>query len=835
VTVTLLRGHETRTGLGVRGVFVLLALLGCLLALSPAAARASGPISWGQPTWADRATPFADTTSLQAVSCAPNTTLCVAVEQDRGGVWASTTPTDASSWTPTGVYGMNLDNGGGVSCPSTSLCVIVSQDSVFTSTTPTVPGSWKAAQIDSDPNYGGLTDVSCPSASLCVAVDADGNIFHSTNPAGSASAWSGPVAAGLKGGSEHISCPSATFCVEAGHPNGLKISNDPTGDASNWTDATDTWDSSAISCPMSSLCVTVDAESSATVHTTADPADSTPTWTSYVLAGQARSLSCSSDASVCAIGGYGQIFVSTNPTATSAGSWTSTTNLTGTYISGMACPSSTLCLGVSHDGNAYSSTTPGSATSWTQATVDESNAFTALSCPSAGLCVGTDDSGNVLSSTHPGDGTLWTVKNLFTPQGEGPPLAGLSCAGSALCAATDGTNIWVSTDPGGGSPTWSETPNVDPDGRLTDISCPSAQFCAAVGVSTLYISTDPSDVPSTWTATNFSGPHDFLAISCPTAQLCVWTDTQNDTIYLQTTSAGGTSVKQMHFAHVAFDDVSCSSASLCAAVATYGQVAVSTQPTGGASAWKVHQVEVPLTAGTGLLTTISCASHLCAAIDGNGFVYSTADVTSATLPWTTVALDPLSFDERGIACPPASYVCYVVNGIGQVRVGQVAKETLAVHRSGDGSGKVTGQQIVCPTTCSAGYPAGTVVTLKAHPAKGSLFRGWSGVCSGKGACTVTMAGAKKAVARFVIPAPHGTKITSSNIHGRSATFSFTALGKVAGFKCALQKGSGKARYSKCSSPKGYRQLAPGKYTFLVKAYNATGADAHPASKSFTIS
>lgn len=70
---------------------------------------------------------------------------------------------------------------------------------------------------------------------------------------------------------------------------------------------------------------------------------------------------------------------------------------------------------------------------------------------------------------------------------------------------------------------------------------------------------------------------------------------------------------------------------------------------------------------------------------------------------------------------------------------------------GTGSGQVTGPNITCgggAADCSETYAAGTVVTLNAAPAGGSFFAGWSGSCTGTGACTVTMSQARAVTAKF---------------------------------------------------------------------------------------
>ena len=84
--------------------------------------------------------------------------------------------------------------------------------------------------------------------------------------------------------------------------------------------------------------------------------------------------------------------------------------------------------------------------------------------------------------------------------------------------------------------------------------------------------------------------------------------------------------------------------------------------------------------------------------------------------------------------------------------------TLTVNKAGTGSGTVTSTsspdsptQINCGSTCSTPYGSGTVVTLMATPAFGSVFTGWSGCDTVSGAtCTVTMSAARSVTANFVV-------------------------------------------------------------------------------------
>jgi hypothetical protein len=68
------------------------------------------------------------------------------------------------------------------------------------------------------------------------------------------------------------------------------------------------------------------------------------------------------------------------------------------------------------------------------------------------------------------------------------------------------------------------------------------------------------------------------------------------------------------------------------------------------------------------------------------------------------------------------------------------------------------------------------------------------------------------------------------LEGSPGHVQFQGDRQVTGFQCALVKPS----FSACRSPKTYKHLKPGKYTFEVRAFNAAGADPTPAKKSFTI-
>jgi len=78
--------------------------------------------------------------------------------------------------------------------------------------------------------------------------------------------------------------------------------------------------------------------------------------------------------------------------------------------------------------------------------------------------------------------------------------------------------------------------------------------------------------------------------------------------------------------------------------------------------------------------------------------------------------------------------------------------TLTVTRAGTGSGAVAadGSGIDCGGSCRSSLPLGTQVTLVPTPATGSRFAGWTGACTGTGACTVTMSAARSVGATFTL-------------------------------------------------------------------------------------
>lgn len=82
----------------------------------------------------------------------------------------------------------------------------------------------------------------------------------------------------------------------------------------------------------------------------------------------------------------------------------------------------------------------------------------------------------------------------------------------------------------------------------------------------------------------------------------------------------------------------------------------------------------------------------------------------------------------------------------------LTRHNLSVNVTGDGSGTVTSQMagIDCEDDCSEVYNYNQKVSLTPLADSGSIFSGWSGDCSGTGACEVPMTQARQVSAAFSI-------------------------------------------------------------------------------------
>jgi subtilisin family serine protease len=126
-----------------------------------------------------------------------------------------------------------------------------------------------------------------------------------------------------------------------------------------------------------------------------------------------------------------------------------------------------------------------------------------------------------------------------------------------------------------------------------------------------------------------------------------------------------------------------------------------------------------------------------------------ADGTSVTL--TATPSSGSTFTGWSGACSGTG-VCTVAMTEAKAVTAQFQAQSfsLSVTRAGNGIGSVAASSggLLCGITCSATYAGGSSVTLTATAGTNSRFTGWSGACTGTGACVVSMTAARSVTATF---------------------------------------------------------------------------------------
>jgi hypothetical protein len=156
-----------------------------------------------------------------------------------------------------------------------------------------------------------------------------------------------------------------------------------------------------------------------------------------------------------AIDGSGNVVVSTNPTG-GPSAWTTTSVDGGENLTSISCPSTSLCVAGDGGQNVVTSTDPsGGASAWTVAHVDDGTGaqcgkygdgdecvlgLTGVACPSQSLCVADDGEGNAITSTNPAGGaTAWRTADIDGRLiGGADGLGGVTCPSASLCVTADG-------------------------------------------------------------------------------------------------------------------------------------------------------------------------------------------------------------------------------------------------------------------------------------------------------------------------------------------------------------------------------------------------------------
>ncbi len=131
--------------------------------------------------------------------------------------------------------------------------------------------------------------------------------------------------------------------------------------------------------------------------------------------------------------------------------------------------------------------------------------------------------------------------------------------------------------------------------------------------------------------------------------------------------------------------------------------------------------------------------------------------------WQPFNTGVTTLDASGLVRTRGHFDTYLSLGLTAGGTYVLAKPLLTTSVTGFGSVTSNPAGVACPGTCSANFHDYQMVPLTATPASGQSFLGWSGACTGTGACQVRMDAAKSAAAAFT-----GLAIrTDLNADGRS--------------------------------------------------------------------
>lgn len=455
----------------------------------------------------------------------------------------------------------------------------------------------------------------------------------------------------------------------------------------------------------------------------------------------------------------------------------------------------------------------------------------------------------------------WTLRQLPEVSGglAGPSLSGVSCPTDSLCVAVGSQDtLAFSQAPTGSVEKWHVVNPPYPDGQggtcfegqpgcpsrkgaLTAVSCASQDFCVAVSYEGfIYVSRNPTGGGAAWSPAVFNEGHaggaiHLNAVSCPSPSLCVAvaggfgiSNVSNGKVLTSTDPASGVWQVTQLDSSLEFRGISCGTPSLCVAVARGGQIFVSTNPTGGASAWTA----VGTPGGAGDLEGVSCASTLlCAAGNLTGNILSSTDPAGGSASWSEANAGG-SVQITGASCPTASR-CVAVDNNGDVL-------TSTDPTGGAGSWRFENLVPFQPTENEK----------EREPPRNALF---SASCASNSLCALVGSDGRIFTATdpfsepidppgrkrnrraplrprtVLVFAEHFWKVSATRHRRLRARFRFYSPTKVRGFECRRDRGP----YRRCRSPLRY-WVTHGRHSLRVRAIGPSGLRGPAAIKRFRV-
>lgn len=246
----------------------------------------------------------------------------------------------------------------------------------------------------------------------------------------------------------------------------------------------------------------------------------------------------------------------------------------------------------------------------------------------------------------------------------GAEIVGMSCPTSGLCAAIDvnetSGHILTSTGPASPSTSW-QIADMGEFDYPRAVSCASESFCAvADDRGNVLVSTEPTGGIAAWTkvpldaeAVENETSFNFLDVSCPSASFCAAIDDIGN-VFTSTDPTGGIEAwTSTPLGDTSLEAISCASAALCVITDFHGNILTSTEPTAGAAAWHSAHLDESGLGG------VSCPSTSLCVIGGFfGEIFSSTEPAAGPEAWSSA-----DFDESGyllsVSCPLISFCAAV--------------------------------------------------------------------------------------------------------------------------------------------------------------------------------
>jgi hypothetical protein len=318
---------------------------------------------------------------------------------------------------------------------------------------------------------------------------------------------------------------------------------------------------------------------------------------------------------------------------------------------------------------------------------------------------------------------------------------------------------------------------------------------------------------STWTGVQLPGVSGTVfGLSCPSASLCV-ASAGGNAIASSTNPSGGAAAWRVAYPGAGpglpnqheIRGISCPSPQLCVAVSFEGLIYTSTDPgSGGAGSWSI--IEMDPDGPNAHLYGVSCpTSSFCVAVGGRGEIFTSTNPTGGAAAWSKTQLaGPLEL--RGVSCPSPS-LCVAVGDDGDnIRPaptdrGEVLSSTdplSGVWQQAQVSGvpgNLYGVSCPLPALCVTGDALGNLL-VATSPAAGALA--WD-VIDGGGSVQITAVDCLSG-SRCIAVDNNGHVLTSSDPTGGSGAWSFVNVIPYVG-GAANEGGAGNAMFAlSCSSP-----------------------------------